>query len=52
MGLYALGIGPGDEVIIANTNWVASAAPIILKFGTRISKSGILNIILPTNKSA
>ena len=29
MGLYALGIGPGDEVIIANTNWVASAAPII-----------------------
>jgi perosamine synthetase len=28
MGLAALGIGPGDEVIIADTNWIASAAPI------------------------
>ena len=24
----ALGIGPGDEVILADTNWIASAAPI------------------------
>ncbi len=28
MGLSALGIGPGDEVIMADTNWIASAAPI------------------------
>ncbi len=28
MGLAALGIGFGDEVIIADTNWIASAAPI------------------------
>jgi perosamine synthetase len=28
MGLAALDIGPGDEVIIADTNWIASAAPI------------------------
>jgi perosamine synthetase len=28
MGMAALGIGPGDEVILANTNWIASAAPI------------------------
>lgn len=29
MGLAALGIGAGDEVILADTNWIASAAPII-----------------------
>lgn len=28
MGIAALGIGPGDEVILADTNWIASAAPI------------------------
>lgn len=28
MGLAALQIGPGDEVILADTNWIASAAPI------------------------
>lgn len=28
MGLSALGIGQGDEVILADTNWIASAAPI------------------------
>ena len=28
MGLSALSIGPGDEVILADTNWIASAAPI------------------------
>lgn len=28
MGLSALGIGPEDEVILADTNWIASAAPI------------------------
>ncbi|MGV2099615.1 DegT/DnrJ/EryC1/StrS family aminotransferase [Rhizobium sp. 21-4511-3d] len=29
MGLAALDIGPGDEVIMADTNWIASAAPIV-----------------------
>jgi len=29
MGMAALGIGPGDEVIMADTNWIATAAPII-----------------------
>ncbi len=28
MGLAALGVGPDDEVILADTNWIASAAPI------------------------
>ena len=29
MGLAALGVGPGDEVVLADTNWIASAAPIV-----------------------
>jgi perosamine synthetase len=29
LGMAALGIGPGDEVIMADTNWIASAAPIV-----------------------
>ncbi|PNS09306.1 DegT/DnrJ/EryC1/StrS family aminotransferase [Solilutibacter silvestris] len=29
MGMAGLGIGPGDEVIIADINWIASAAPIV-----------------------
>src|SRR5712671_6282121 len=28
MGMAGLGVGPGDEVIMADTNWIASAAPI------------------------
>lgn len=28
MGLAALGVGPGDEVILGDINWIASAAPI------------------------
>jgi perosamine synthetase len=28
MGLAALNIGPGDEVILADVNWIAAAAPI------------------------
>ena len=28
MGLAALGIGEGDEVILADINWIASASPI------------------------
>lgn len=29
MGMAALGIEPGDEVIMADTNWIASAAPVV-----------------------
>jgi perosamine synthetase len=29
MGLSALGVGPGDEVILADINWIATAAPIV-----------------------
>ena len=29
MGMSALGIGPGDEVIMADANWIATAAPIV-----------------------
>jgi perosamine synthetase len=29
MGLAALGIGVNDEVILADTNWIATAAPIV-----------------------
>lgn len=28
LGLYAIGIGPGDEVIMADTNWVATVSPV------------------------
>jgi perosamine synthetase len=29
MGMAALDIGPGDEVIMADTNWIATASPIV-----------------------
>ncbi|BAN35478.1 glutamine--scyllo-inositol transaminase [Sulfuricella denitrificans skB26] len=29
MGMAAIGIGPGDEVIMADTNWIATASPIV-----------------------
>jgi perosamine synthetase len=29
MGMAALGIGKGDEVIMADSNWIATAAPIV-----------------------
>jgi len=29
LGMAALGIGAGDEVIMADSNWIASAAPIV-----------------------
>ncbi len=29
MGLSALGVGAGDEVILADTNWIATTAPIV-----------------------
>ena len=29
LGLAALGVGPGDEVILADSNWIASVAPIV-----------------------
>lgn len=28
IGMAALGIGPGDEVIMADTNWIATASPV------------------------
>lgn len=28
MGLAGLGVGPGDEVILGDINWIASAAPV------------------------
>lgn len=29
MGMAALNIGPGNEVIMADTNWIASASPVV-----------------------
>ncbi len=29
MGMAALGVGPGDEVIMADTNWIATVSPIV-----------------------
>lgn len=29
LGMSALGIGPGDEVIMADSNWIATASPIV-----------------------
>ncbi|MEP3436844.1 MAG: DegT/DnrJ/EryC1/StrS family aminotransferase [Hoeflea sp.] len=29
LGLAALGVGPGDEVILADSNWIASCAPVL-----------------------
>ncbi|QGU33518.1 DegT/DnrJ/EryC1/StrS family aminotransferase [Thermochromatium tepidum] len=29
MGLAALGVKPGDEVILADTNWIATVAPVV-----------------------
>jgi perosamine synthetase len=29
MGLSALGLGPGEEVIVADINWVATVAPVV-----------------------
>jgi perosamine synthetase len=42
MGLAALGIGPGDEVIIGDINWIASAAPI-----TYLGAKPVLVDVLP-----
>lgn len=42
MGLAGLGIGPGDEVILADINWIASAAPI-----TYLGATPVLVDVLP-----
>lgn len=42
MGLAALGVSPGDEVILADINWIASAAPI-----TYLGARPVLVDILP-----
>lgn len=36
LGMAGLGIRPGDEVILADTNWIASAAPILYLGATPI----------------
>lgn len=42
MGLAALGVGPGDEVILGDINWIASAAPI-----TYLGAKPVLVDVLP-----
>jgi perosamine synthetase len=42
MGLSALGVGPGDEVILADINWIASAAPV-----TYLGATPVLVDVLP-----
>jgi hypothetical protein len=42
MGLSALGVGWGDEVILADVNWIASAAPV-----TYLGAKPVLIDILP-----
>jgi perosamine synthetase len=42
MGMAALGIGPGDEVIMGDINWIASAAPI-----TYLGAKPVLVDVLP-----
>jgi perosamine synthetase len=42
MGLAGLGVGPGDEVILGDTNWIASAAPI-----TYVGAKPVLVDVLP-----
>jgi perosamine synthetase len=42
MGLSALGIGAGDEVILADINWIATAAPIV-----HVGATPVLVDILP-----
>src|SRR6185312_10263359 len=42
MGLAGLDVGPGDEVILADINWIASAAPI-----TYLGAKPVLVDVLP-----
>lgn len=42
MGLAGIGVGPGDEVICADINWIASAAPV-----TYLGAKPVLVDILP-----
>ena len=42
MGLAALGIGTGDEVIVADVNWIASVAPV-----TYLGATPVLVDVLP-----
>lgn len=44
MGLAALGIGQGDEVILGDINWIASAAPI-----TYLGAKPVLVDVLPSS---
>jgi len=42
MGLAGIGVGPGDEVILADINWIATAAPV-----TYLGATPVLVDILP-----
>jgi perosamine synthetase len=42
MGLAALGVAPGDEVILADINWIATAAPV-----TYLGAKPVLVDVLP-----
>jgi perosamine synthetase len=42
LGLAALGVGPGDEVILGDINWIASAAPV-----THLGARPVLVDVLP-----
>jgi len=42
MGISALGLGPGDEVIVPDINWIASAAPI-----TYVGATPVMVDVLP-----
>ena len=44
MGLAALGVGPEDEVIVADINWVATVAPIL-----HLGATPVLVDILPSS---
>ncbi|WP_072393209.1 DegT/DnrJ/EryC1/StrS family aminotransferase [Hyphomicrobium sp. CS1GBMeth3] len=42
MGLAALGVGHGDEVVLADTNWIATVAPVV-----QLGATPVLVDILP-----
>ena len=51
MGMHALGIGEGDEVILADTNWIATAAPIVHLGATPVFETSCPTAGASTQKS-